>query len=1193
MRSSVTRIYNDRDNFATYDGVQIRNLRLKLNNLQTDLSTIDDKVSALKFEADNDESSLEAELVACDGYRDKLCECISLMATVPQHPPDMRDTPRSLLKSPVAPLPHFSSLDGENLELFLSQFEETISKFKYTEYDKLLLLKQQITGRALLLIDSLEADRQTYTEAKGLLVSALASKPLQKFNVLKQLSSMKLGYGMEPFQYISDMRKITQSVKHLSIDISDVLQYFFFSGLNESFKSQLIVVTNNLRPTLAEINDKFFEANERYGAAQLNFKAQRSKVDTGFKSTSALVAGSLSVPDSNVSIRVNPFTNCTLCPKADHPINRCVNYAGAADKLARLRFLKGCIKCANLDHQHEQCKFRFKKHCNLCSLWHFTFLCPNNNFPVDSKSRGQNSDDLDVKFRKTQTSIVATNFYHGNSNIDSVLSTFSCLVSSFSFDNADGSGQVRVRGLRDTGSQSNFICEHLLTNYNHEVLEDNISLVINGINESKSYQCKLVKMNLKLGDCFQLVEMLTLPKINISLRLPGLSTIVAAFTSKGYYMADRDLVGAGDCIGNFDLILGANAAYCFCDQTVHFGKSSVFTKTQFGTMLLGNVDQMLADLVDLPVSSEACSLVACSVETLDNSVGAERVSDSPYKETFTLAINYLGFPMSSSDSPVLMGAKSCEIREYPLSLNNHNSVSESLDRECSGYLNKDISPFNESLDEVNLKLVQFLLSNTVRAPDGRLIMPLLWNGKVKHLLARNYNLAKSVLSSNFKKLSKNNTHLQLMNANILDLESNGIIERVPNLSQFLDDNPTCSFLAHMPVIRLNKETTKCRMVFLSNLSEKLEKQAISHNQAMYAGPCINQKLTTAFLLLRFDPKVLCFDLKKAFLQIELPKSDQNKLLFLWYRNVDKKDFTIQAYRNIRLSFGLRCSPSILMVGLYRILMLDTEHDTEQLKQLKRLIYGLIYMDNGAVTMGSSDNLVWAYNQLNSIFNPYQFHLQQFYTNDSALRSHIGDESGSNVELFGLNWNIIDDTLCTNNKNLDVNASSKRTILRSVASNFDPYNFEGPIMNRARLFLHGLQTQTKVGWDQKISPDERREWLNICKQVNSSPSISISRFVGNRADSYRLVAFTDSSKLIYGTTIYIQNILSNVVTFLLAKNRIVNKQLESKSIPSLELMGILLGAETLRDLRNDLAGPQSVCPIIITEIIESGLIFASK
>ena len=108
------------------------------------------------------------------------------------------------------------------------------------------------------------------------------------------------------------------------------------------------------------------------------------------------------------------------------------------------------------------------------------------------------------------------------------------------------------------------------------------------------------------------------------------------------------------------------------------------------------------------------------------------------------------------------------------------------------------------------------------------------------------------------------------------------------------EHPECSFMPHMPIIKLNRETTKCRNVFLSNLCENKPSKVktISHNQAMFSGPNINQKITTALLNLRFGENLLCFNLQRAFHQLALNEIDSNRLLFLWFRNVRKGDFSL-------------------------------------------------------------------------------------------------------------------------------------------------------------------------------------------------------------------------------------------------------------------------------------------------------------
>jgi len=1147
LRSTVTRIYNDIPNFSSYDSTKKSTLKRRLEKLETELKSLDEKVCSQKFDisTESGELSLQIELASCEEYDEKICQCFSHLDVQPVVPEIRRtDVPASYLKSPVAPLPTFESNSGENLELFLQQFEQTTSKFNYTDYDRLLLLKQQIKGKALLLINSLESDKQTYTDAKTLLVTALASKSMLKFNVLKQLSEMKLTYDSEPFKYISDLRKVMQSFSQLQITTDDVLQYFFFAGMNDLFKNQMILVTNNPRPTLQEINDQFFFANERYEIELAKSKSKRESVSMPVTNA---------IPKFNDS---NPFHKCSLCSEF-HAINKCPKYSLPPDKIARLVQLKGCVKCGNIDHISDKCKFRFKKKCNMCSEWHFTFLCskyknfsnqPRNDHNAVAKN-DKNSNERNN--RQTQNSVV-TNYCQASGSIDSILPTFTCF--------ADG---LKLRALRDSGSQSSFINASLLSRLNHEIIDSDIDLVLNGINESKSFKSKLVSLQVQLGNDTKRVEFLTIPDIRISLSLPGLPAIVSTFVSKGYQLADNDLVSGLQTIDKFDVIFGANSSFCFEDESIHFGRSSVYIKTQFGVMLYGHVGRMIDDLDSLRSADDRDKI----------SVGALALDCRKIQTAAT----FDGVACGSGEQNYEIAARNVSVTDF------EKYTDTDLEQHCAHVLNEDLKNYNDSVVDSHKEQINYLLKNVTLTDDGRIQMPLLWNFKVKHLLANNYKLSLNILNSNFKKLSKDEEKLNLADTNVKDLEMLKIIERIPNLEQFMKENPTCSFLPHMEIFRPHKDTTKCRMVFMSNLCDKSPPNNLSHNQVMFSGPCLNQKLSDALIMLRFDEKLMCFDLQKAFLQIKLPIEDQNKILFLWYKNVQKGDFTVQAFRNVRLSFGLRCSPTILMVALYYILVVRAEDDCPKVKALKKLMYALFYVDNGAITMENTEDLLWAYQQIHNIFNEFKFELQQCCTNDKQLKDMM-DPFERIVSLFGLLWDTETDTLSTNKKDLNADANTKRKVLKTIAEYFDPYNYDGPLLNRAKLFLHQLQVQTDLDWDAELSIEQKREWRNICKQLNSAESVVIPRFVGNRADSYKLIAFTDSSKYIYGCVIYLLNIRTNKVSFLQAKSKIVGQNLKGKSIPALEFLGISLGVETLMELYNSLTGEFCMYPVDIKMIV---------
>ena len=131
-------------------------------------------------------------------------------------------------------------------------------------------------------------------------------------------------------------------------------------------------------------------------------------------------------------------------------------------------------------------------------------------------------------------------------------------------------------------------------------------------------------------------------------------------------------------------------------------------------------------------------------------------------------------------------------------------------------------------------MIDFTLKNLSIESDGRIRVPLLWNGKLSHLLSKNEKLAKVILKSNLKKYKKNKSNLLLIDQTIREQLAGGIIEPINNLEQFKAEHPQYSFLPHMAIFRPQRETTKCRLVFLSNVSknECNKEHSLSHNRCV-------------------------------------------------------------------------------------------------------------------------------------------------------------------------------------------------------------------------------------------------------------------------------------------------------------------------------------------------------------------------
>ena len=358
------------------------------------------------------------------------------------------DTARSLLRQPTAPLPTFAGKEDEDLLKFLKEFELTTAGFKYPDRDLLLLLTQQCSGNALTLLKSLETDKQTYKSAKELLTAAFASEIKRKFSTIRQLSDLKLSYQDDPFEYISKVKKVSESVKTLKIDSDDFLQFFIWKGLIKSFQLHLTQIKAETIPSLDNILDKYFDANERYQQSQMSVKAKKphtvSSKDSKSKGSSSYA----------VSVKTKPLTSqvCSLCGDNSHKFYNCPKYPDSKDKSEKLKLLGGCLKCGRLNHKIDKCRVMLQSKCRNCKEWHLTSLCPRDSGGAQSMRGVVKPNSVEIE---TNTRVAVLPHY----NSGSILPTFSVRVK----------GKL-IRGLNDRASEGTFVAEKVAETLKLKVL---------------------------------------------------------------------------------------------------------------------------------------------------------------------------------------------------------------------------------------------------------------------------------------------------------------------------------------------------------------------------------------------------------------------------------------------------------------------------------------------------------------------------------------------------------------------------------------------------------------------------------------------------------------------------------------------------------------------------------------------------
>ena len=94
-------------------------------------------------------------------------------------------------------------------------------------------------------------------------------------------------------------------------------------------------------------------------------------------------------------------------------------------------------------------------------------------------------------------------------------------------------------------------------------------------------------------------------------------------------------------------------------------------------------------------------------------------------------------------------------------------------------------------------------------------------------------------------------------------------------------------------------------------------------------------------------------------------------------------------------------------------------------------------------------------------------LRDWMSNSQEVLNEIPLSDRANretIKILGLTWFVKEDCLAVNSQIKDENILSKQTVLRQIASIYDPLGLYSLVTLRGKLFLQGL-------WNQRIALDK--------------------------------------------------------------------------------------------------------------------------
>jgi len=244
----------------------------------------------------------------------------------------------------------------------------------------------------------------------------------------------------------------------------------------------------------------------------------------------------------------------------------------------------------------------------------------------------------------------------------------------------------------------------------------------------------------------------------------------------------------------------------------------------------------------------------------------------------------------------------------------------------------------------------------------------------------------------------------------------------------------------------------------------------------------------------------------------------------------------------------------------------------------------MYVDDCLTSVSDVETAIELVDGLRSLLAKAGFRLTKWLSNSEEVLASIPENELTKSlhvhaldctlqeRILGVAWNVQSDTFRFSVA-LPLRPRTRRGLLSTVNSLFDPLGFVAPVVLEVRLIYRNL-CQMELEWDEPMPEQALRRWERWLSSLPDLRSISIPRsFHLNSYENMQkcqIHCFADASTLAYGAVCYIRAVDHDsevVCTLCMAKSRLVPA--EETSIPRLELMAAVMAVELERSVQKEL------------------------
>ena len=874
-------------------------------------------------------------------------------------------------------------------------------------------------------------------------------------------------------------------------------------------------------------NDPIFSPDalkrERKKATEREYKPRPKRTEPSSAVRASLATNISSAPSKSPGSKPS---SCPACDK-DHNLEKCYTFkAKSADYKRDLIVSKGlCFGCLKPGHRSSSCQDRLK--CDECGKPHPTSLHGVKPKPKPRTSQRYGNNAGSNAITVTPVEEVATSDVSVCNSVECNDQVTTSLIVPILLSHKDHPNQkVRVYALLDDGSDATFVRTSILKQLGIEGPE--ITLKLNTMHGQQ--QITVSKIEGLIAEPMSNVgSPIDLPKAYTSDLIPSFkgqipTPDVARKWSHLYRIKDQLLPIQDDMV--VGVLIGCNCPKALKPRDVIPGGEDdpYAIKTSLGWGILGPANLPEHD------NGFTCHRIVAASDGSNRSV--KFVTKEQTKEIIDPEVIKAMFQQDFSE------------------------------KECG----------DAALSLEDRKFLEIVKGGIRQLPNGHYELPLpIRNDLLK--LPNNHTMAYNRLRSLRKRFSSDKTYLkhyiEFMNAML----EKGYAEP----AQQVDSEQNVWYIPHHGVYH-PKKPNKVRVVF--DCSAQYGGESLNKN--LLQGPDLTNNLTGVLQRFRKEPIAIMCDIEAMFYQVQVPEDHRDLLRFLWWEDGDTSK-EAKEYRMTVHLFGAASSP-----GCSNFALKSTADDGEAIvgREAAEFVRRNFYVDDGLTSVSTVNKAIKLVTDVKELCRRGGFNLTKFTSNSKEVIRHIPEtDRAEDVKQLKLN-----NGAQTSERALGVlwcretdvfkfmialkeRPCTRRGILSTVSSIFDPLGFLAPVMLEGKSMLQDLCCLS-IGWDDPVPQETQVRWRDWKTRLQQLETLAVPRCYKpegfGTVEKAELHNFSDASFKGYSQCSYLRLVNAEGrihCCFLTGKSRVT--PLKKITVPRLELTAAVVSVRVSEQLKREL------------------------